>query len=278
METFTSHLYSQMQQDLQDISLNNEDTMRKAEQSYYAIEEYLRKLKIFARDYSFKSKEEEIRFFKEIKPLFLKEMIFFIKLYDIETRKPVGTPEALINYYKSEIEKLQAYFERNRFLFLYYRMDKIHLDSMLFVREPADIELFPVYSLENDPTFSNVYSHKRAKFQAYEDIVVFIKAMIADPEGASVPNHHPVTFTGSKAQFIELAYSLQTSGVLNNGKATVKEAFDWLQYAFNIKVSNYYGYFQSMRIRKKNRTPFIGLLSEMLTRRMDESDEFPRYS
>ncbi len=53
METYTTQLYGQMQHDLQQISLKNEDEMNKAEQSYYAIEEYLRKLKLFAQDYFF---------------------------------------------------------------------------------------------------------------------------------------------------------------------------------------------------------------------------------
>lgn len=70
----------------------------------------------------------------------MREMIFFMTLYEIETNKPVGTPEAILRYYTAEIEKLQSFFERNKFHYMYYRLGKIHL--------------FPVYSLEGDPAFS----------------------------------------------------------------------------------------------------------------------------
>ncbi len=84
----------------------------------------------------------------------MREMIFFMTLYEIETNKPVGTPEAILRYYTAEIEKLQSFFERNKFHYMYYRLGKIHVDDQLFIREPIDINLFPVYSLEGDPAFS----------------------------------------------------------------------------------------------------------------------------
>jgi hypothetical protein len=70
---------------------------------------------------------------------------------------------------------------------------------------------------------------------------------------------------------------LKAAGVFNNGTASLKLIFDVLQKAFHVKATHYYSYFQSMRIRKKNRTPGLDMIRELLIRDMDDSDENPRY-
>jgi RteC protein. len=67
--------------------------------------------------------------------------------------------------------------------------------------------------------------------------------------------------------------------VYSTRETNVKEVMSYFQSCFKVdKVANYYGYFQGMRIRKKDRTPFLNGLIEHTIRRMDESDEFPRFS
>ncbi|WP_029274604.1 RteC domain-containing protein [Pedobacter borealis] len=281
MELFTTNLYSQMQEELQSIGRSAGDLLYVAEQSYLVACGHLRDLKTFTKEYNFKDEAEEIRFFKEIKPSFLKEVVYFMKVYDVESLKPVGGNDAQRKYYLDWIEQAQKYFERNRFIYLYHRMEKSHLDHKMFVREPEDIPMVPNYSVDSDPLFSNVFSYKMAKVKAMEDLIDFLQVHLRtldDPENGQSLETGPL-FTGSKAQFYELGYALQAAGVFNNGNATLKQVFDHLQYCFRIKAANYYGYFnQAIRIRKKNRTPFIDLLKEFVIRKMDESDEFPRFS
>lgn len=280
METFISVLYEKMQAQLQDIADSTGDLLERAEQSYYSVIEYLKDLKRFTKDYEFKDLEEEIRFFKEVKPMFLKEVVYFMKMFDIESAKPVAGIDEQKQYYHSWIKQLRSYFDQNRFFYLYYRMGKAHLDSSLFIREPEPLPMMPNYSLDADPEFSNVYSFKLAKIQALEDMSTFLQSHIEsledglDNSGNKVKRR--ITFKHNNAQAIELIYSLWKSGAF--GDVTIKEAFDWAQYSLGIRITNYYGYFQSMRIRKKTRSPYLNLLTESLIRHMDESDEHPRYS
>lgn len=279
MEKFTSDLYSKMQVQLQDISQSANDLLYIAEQSYYAVVEYLKELKKFTRDYEFKDMPEEVLFFKEVKPLFLKELVYFMKIFDIESAKPVASQDILKNYYLGWIEQFSNYFEQNRFFYLYYRTEKSHLDHLMFTREPQEIPLMPNYSLDADPGFSNVYSFKLAKIKAFEELTSFLQTHVyrLDNKGDNAEDKakQRLNFIHSNAQFIELTYGLWKSGAF--GQVTIKEAFEGMQYFFNKKITNYYGYFESMRIRKKNRTPYMDLLKDYVIRHMDETDDYPRY-
>jgi hypothetical protein len=281
MERFTNNLYARMQAQLQDIAQSTGNMLHLAEQSYYAVYEHLKELNTFTKEYDFKNEEEEVKFFKEIKPSFLKEAIFFDSLFGVESTKPPSSPEVQKNYYREHIDRFCKYFEQNQELYLYYRLDHSHLDPVMFVRKPDRNVMMPAYSLEIDPSHSNVYSFKFGKMMAYEDIVSYIQGRINTVDNGGIPlaadGDTKLTFTGTKAQFHEAMQALGAAGVFNNGKAPVSLIYEVTQIAWNIRVSNSYGYLQTMRIRKKNRTPFMDLAKEMLIRKMDDQDEHPRF-
>jgi hypothetical protein len=83
----------------------------------------------------------------------------------------------------------------------------------------------------------------------------------------------PFQWTASKADLIELIYSLQSGGVLNNGKTGIKETAETFQRLFQVDLGNYYNVFNEIRLRKKNRTSLLDLLREKVLQKMDSLDE-----
>lgn len=79
-------------------------------------------------------------------------------------------------------------------------------------------------------------------------------------------------WTDSKSALIELDYALHSRGAVNHGKSDVKMIISNMESLFNVEVGNFYRTFQSVRIRKKNRTIFLDRLKESLEKRMDETD------
>ncbi len=77
MVKFTSSLIANMTEDLSEISSQSGNTLQKAERSYQCVQRVIRNLKVFILDYSFRDQAEEIKFFKEIKPQFLSELIYY---------------------------------------------------------------------------------------------------------------------------------------------------------------------------------------------------------
>lgn len=280
MKAFSTALHTRMHEQLQQAALSSRDLLEKSKQSYEITQQALGELKNFVADHQFADKEEEILFFKHVKPGILKEMLYHLRLFKIESEKPVGSPETLKSYYSEQLLHIGSFFEEIKFLLVYIRSGQNYLDEAFFVRNPPGIPLFPQYNLDADSNFSNVYSYKLAKILAYEELAGYLRSVLASgqaaqsPTGSQVP---PLTWTANKADLIELIYGLQAAGAFNNGKADVKQVTEWLEHSFQVKIANVYGYFQSMRIRKKNRTPFLDKLKEQVVRRMDESDEFPRF-
>lgn len=57
------------------------------------LEDMFKQLKAFISDYTFKNENEEIQFFKEIKPQLFCKLIYYQKIYKIETMCPNGSDE-----------------------------------------------------------------------------------------------------------------------------------------------------------------------------------------
>lgn len=280
MVQYTSELYGQLQAGIQQISQVPGSVLAKAESCFILCCQHLRELKEFISGYSFKDQQEEIQFYKELKPQFLKEMHYYLKLIQVEARRPVGTPEDTAGYYRNQIREIGAYMERNHILYLYYKKEANHWDDKLFVKEPEGVfMLSPEYHYSDGP--GNIYSYKLAKIQAYEELTILLQGLILDP-GSQITQAQggkgaapPLSWKGTQAQFYEWVLGVVKSGVL--GDISMKVAMEWLGYCVAIKVGHYYRYLQVMRIRKKIRTPFLKKCMEAAEAYMDECDENPKY-
>jgi len=93
MKYFANKLCKSLNSRLQTINLEEVDIIRKAQRSIVCIKDTLTSLKTFILNYTFSSEEEEILFFKEIKPGIVSQLIYYIKLNDIESKRPMGSFE-----------------------------------------------------------------------------------------------------------------------------------------------------------------------------------------
>ena len=97
-------------------------------------EEMFMHLKAFISDYTFKSEEEEIRFFKEIKPKLFSRLIYYQKLYEFEVMRPNGSIDVQIRYIEKELNRLTDFFDQNLEFYVYYRSGNTHLDQFFFAK------------------------------------------------------------------------------------------------------------------------------------------------
>lgn len=266
---------------LDEIALTSENLLQRAERSYAAVQQSLQKVKEFINNYTFYDQDEEILFFKKLKPQFLKQLIYYWKIFHLEAEKPQRDQEELTAWYKQKIERINHFFQDSHSLYIYYRLSRSDKDECYFTREADGYETLPEYSLEIDKRFCTVHSLKLAKLQAYEMLNEYLLAeLYALQHPSSVAdlvfagNKPDTTWTDSKVDLIELGYAIQSRGSVNQGKADVKLVMTALEYAFNISTGNYYAVFQqNIRIRKKNRTVYIDKLRDSLGGRMDDADE-----
>lgn len=240
------------------------------------IQNYIDQLREKIIVHQFSSQEEEIVFFKELKPQVLSKQLYFNKIYCIESKFPTGSNEAAKKYVNDQLHSLEYFFNRYLDFYQYYRSGSTVYDRYYFVRGNVDPKLCTDSSRFNsDLNFSTVYDFKVAKIIAHEMLRIYLNRrlnMIEDPALFVETKKSRRTWTGQKNALIELGYSLYASGDIDHGNIDVKEIMDTLGEAFNVDLGEYYRTYIALRERKKDRTAYLNSLIEKLTKKMDEDD------
>lgn len=280
MKLFSESLMSELEHQLKLIHLETENPVQSAEQAITKSVAALEKLKTFFIKYKRLNKSEEIEFFRYIKPMFTSKLIYYIEIYNIETNKPFGSPKTIRKYYKSDLFKLNVFFEENQEFYRYYRTGNNCLDNKYFLRKKYDLKLMldGVY-FQADHRFTTSHDYKVARMLANDTLKIFLEEQIVKI-GKKTLKREPLDqllkspkWTGSKVELIELIYALHTEGVFNNGKLGLKEITSFFESTFSIDLGQFNRVFLEIRNRKSERTKFLNTLKNKLINRMNEADE-----
>ena len=244
------------------------------------LQRSLEDMRTYIVNHPFSNKEEEIYFFKHIKPEVLSRLLYFTEIYNTEMRKPHGSIEVLKKYYNDRLDELTSYFESNLDFYQYYRSKATHLDYHYFVRGHIDFKLCPnCVPYDRDPEFSTCYDHKAAQILANDMLCIYLnkklhgvdKQVIIAKSRSFLPEH-PFRWTATKIAAVELGYAIYAAGILNNGQADIKEIMTFMEASFQIDLGDYYRTYITMKDRKKDRTSFLNSLIKSLLKKMDEDD------
>lgn len=280
-------LYEELHDELKKVRSEEKTILQAGEEAVTITTAYLDVLKNYVLSKSFESKDEEIQFFKEVKPNFNAELIFYISLIKIESKRPEAGKKVIRKYLEKQLDHLNFYFEDNIEFYQYYRSRRSYLDEDYFTRNKFKIQYnIEPFVFDADPRFNTSHDYKVAKIIANERLSRYLYSAIIDLDnmqpaltnGIQETPKTKLSWTGSKTSLIELAYALQASGVFNNATADVRQIAEYLEYVFNVDLGKYYRTFQEIRIRKSGRTNFLDEMRKKLIQRMDESDENPKRS
>lgn len=280
MNSKVNLLLSNLNEQLNFIDLEIDNEIKRCEKAIEISIKSKENLRALIQKTNFKSEEEEIQFFKEIKPQFTSKIIYYNTIFNIEMKKPNGGTRVLKKYYNNELIKLKAFFDNELEFYKYYRTGNIYLDYKYFLRGKCDIKLsVNSYYFETDKTFSTSHDYKVAKILANDLIQLYLEnqlIMIDNKDNNEKSQRKPnikMTWTSPKVSLIELIYALHTEGVFNNGAADLKEIAEYFEYIFEIDLGQYRRAFLEIRARKNDKTKFISTLNEALLKRMENSDE-----
>lgn len=282
MKKYTDKLIEKINNQLKIVDLEEENIFVKAPKAITLLEEIFVELKAFISSYSFKDIEEETYFFKEIKPQLFSKLIYYRKVYNIETIRPNGSLDSQKAHLKKELDHVKTFFDRNLDFYKYYRTGCTHFDKYYFVRGKPDIQLnLDSFYFERDPIFSTSFDFKIAKILANEMLSIYLNEELIklDEHFSHVrytqERYTPavkLTWTGKKTELVEQIYSWEGVGCFNNGNVNIKELTEYIEFVFNINLGDYYHTFLEMRDRKGTRTIFLDKLIKFLNERMDEAD------
>lgn len=253
------------------------------EKSELAINECLKirdEIKSHFKENQPKNKEEEIYFFKHVKPLFVEKLVYYLKVYYLETDLLLGCDKTKKSAYCLELKKTKSFLSQNSIFYKYYKTNSTHLDYKYFVRGTQDIKLqLSSNAFEADPEFSTGNDFLVAKIKASEKLQRYLENKLA-PNTCSPKDELPqvqisenIKWTSSKVALIELIYALHTAKVINKGRMEIKDIAKLVENIFNIDLGDYYRSYLEIKMRKKGRTKFLDKLKAQLTSKMEASEE-----
>lgn len=279
MITFSRTLLSELETELQTISFDYDNPINMSDKSIEITVNYLQSLKKYILENEFQSQENEIHFFKCIKPKFSSKLIYYSKIRKLESYKPLGSKRIQREYLDHELNKLNIYFSENTEFYNYYRLGGNSFDKKIFLRNSLEIDYnLDIYYHELDHRFSTTHDFKVAMILANEIFQRYIENKIANlSTSKTVIQNNPIdkkTFkwTASKTDLIELIYALQTQKVFNDGKAELTEISKCFENLFDIELGDIYRACNEIKNRKINKTKFIDTLSDNLNKRFDEKE------
>ncbi|OOB84211.1 MULTISPECIES: RteC domain-containing protein [Flavobacterium] len=243
------------------------------------LQDLLGSVKKYLIEEGFKNDEEEIRFFRSIKPQILGKLIYYNKIYRIETTCPVSNGKMYYNYFSGQLANLKREYTEhlcNSDFYRYYRSGRTDRDDTYFKRGNINYhDGLNSIVFEIDPEFSTFFDYKTARIISNELLYTYLLTKINPDENPDVILQKPesskdIFWTDSKNAIIELIYALYASGVISHGKIGIRKISLMFQILFRIPLGDLHHAFHRMKTRSGSRTSFLDQLKFSLEEYMDK--------
>ncbi len=135
MKIVLSKILSQIRSQEEKLSSQEMQTADEAFQMILFLKEMLAAIKTEILKEGFSNAQEEIDFFKNIKPQILGKLIYYNKIFRIETTCPVNTGKIYYHYLENQFSILKSEFQEsicNEDFYRYYRAHRTDRDHYYF--------------------------------------------------------------------------------------------------------------------------------------------------
>ncbi|MBB4801709.1 hypothetical protein HNP37_001770 [Flavobacterium nitrogenifigens] len=243
------------------------------------LQELLVELKAEIIQQGFVSIQDEIDFFKIVKPEILGKLIYYNKIFRIETGCPVSSGKMYFRYYLNEFRLLKQEYKNhisNSNFYRYYRSGRTDNDDTYFRLGKINIhDGLNSFVFEVESNFSTYYDYKVARIIANEFLYSYLLSKINQKDELhhkfkNSYNSKDLLWTDSKSALVELIYALYASGVLSHGKISARKIGSVFQALFRIPINDLHHAFHRMKTRAGSRTIFLDHLKNSLEEYMDK--------
>jgi hypothetical protein len=268
-----------LQKELSNIDLSSNGQLRQLNLAISLCTGVLTEFKKEITVNDFSDIPSEINFFKHIKQVPLKNLIYYSEIRSFEIQFPKAIKTTQQDFVLNKMRKLNRFFGHNIDFAHYIESSQEHMDEKYFTRSQYPISTIThskFYYLE--PDFNTSHDMLLAKLLAYHSLIGYLQERLQNLEDPNtiLDKHiskNKLHWTSSKAGMTELVYALYHSGAVNNGNAEIKEIANALQRTFNFDLGDFYRTYTEIRARKKSRVKFLDELSSRLISRLDMEDD-----
>ena len=217
MEKQISKLIEELNKNINFLSLEQDSVFKLCEESVRICNRALEQCKNFLDKKDFKTKQDEIKFFKEFKPKIASKLKFYHMVFKLENSKPLSEKAKKV-FYEKELALIDIYLKSNIEFVIYYKTGGEYMDSNYFIRNSSEPNMLADESyFLSDKKFSTTHDDRVSQLLAFESLAIHIRNEINNlekHEGMEPMKsyHKTLVWTDSKVALIELIYALHTTG------------------------------------------------------------------
>ncbi len=117
---FTNTLMEELDKQISHVEILDLDIITKSQRLSLICKRSVDDLRFYILKNGFEHVNEEIHFFKHIKPHFLSKLYYHLKVYKIELNLGVSNYKTQIKYFKDELRKIDHYCNNNKEIWAYH--------------------------------------------------------------------------------------------------------------------------------------------------------------
>ena len=279
MEIVLSKILSQIRHQEDKLSSQMMRTVDEAYQMTLYLNEMLGTIKAKVLQDGFIDERQEIDFFKNIKPHILGKLIYYNKVFRIETTCPVSNGEIHQSYFENLLKTLKLEYKEsicNEDFYRYYRAGRTDRDHIYFRFGQINYhDGLKSGVFEIDLSFSTYYDNKIAHIIANELLYTYMITKINPDENPDMimineDTKRDISWTNSQNALIELIYALYASSSVAYGKIGIRKLALIFQVLFQTPLNDIHHSFHRMKTRAGSRTAFLDQLKISLEEYMDK--------
>lgn len=169
MNPFFNDLYEKFERELQAIRTKHIPDAEIVEQGFHCALQYWHQTTEWIKENDFRNKNEEIHFFKKVKPLFVGEIEYHVRLYQAIHFTSIGDVTEISDFLLREIRTIAKFHKDNAAFIHYMHSGDIARDEEYFLRQNhrGPTEWHPL-TFGKETEFSTSHDHLVATMVAYE--------------------------------------------------------------------------------------------------------------
>lgn len=255
-----------LRQQLSELNFFNEDAITQIEKANLLIRKSIISIEAQIDQFDFASPDEEIHFFRHIKPQLYSLQIAFNKLLKIELLRPAYSKKEFKIILKQKLDFIKAHYIDFPEFTRYYNGTSTHDDTRYFLRSNRiELSCFP---LLYDDRHSTGYDVVAAYMLAYKFLINHFEGN--SPIIQSNSNNLKLSWSADKVAFVELFSGLKAIGAINEGNIGLKTLCVQLGQVLNIDVKDIYKKRGEIKERKGERFRFLRQMIDKLEKDFDE--------
>lgn len=272
-----NQIISDLSLNLEKIEVSSDKILEQLELAIVYCKNTLEQMRELVFQEGFPDQESEIYFFKKLKPEVYSKLLYYLEVFDIQSKLPIVDRQCHIQFYKKKRKKYFEFMKEHQAEVQYLHCSYSHFDKNYFTRNCSEIPIPKrnEYYL-TDEKFHTWHDHTFSAIIANQMLIEYVQKEIRKLDGFKIGDQLPIKskskWTGNKIFLIELAYGIHHTEMVNGGNSEIKDIVEGFEQMFNVELKEYSRSFLEIKRRKIGRTKFLDLMKSKLENKMDESD------